>query len=212
MPVSKVIFWSLLGIVLVACDSSGTDPQPDSGAGGNHPPSIGGNPSQQIIVGSAYLFTPTASDDDGDTLSFEIVNKPEWADFDRQNGALTGTPGVSHVGTTSDVVISVSDGTSEVEMAPFALTVGFGRASLTWAGPSLRSDNSALPLSEIDGYRIYHGPSEDQLALIANIDDASATQYTVDSLTAGTHYFAVTSYDIHGSESALSNIGTKTLP
>lgn len=209
MSISKLFFWPSLGIVLVACgNNAGTDPVEDA----NHPPSIGGTPLQQIIVGSTFSFTPTASDSDGDTLSFEIENKPAWADFDPQNGALTGTPDESRIGTTSGVVIRVSDGTSTVELAPFDLTVAYGSASLSWVAPSSRSDNSALPLSEIGGYRVYYGPSEDQLVLLASIDDASVTQYTANSLAAGTHYFAVTSYDVQGGESALSNIGGKTLP
>ncbi len=44
------------------------------------------------------VFTPSANDADGDTLTFTISNRPSWATFNGTTGRLSGTPGASHVG------------------------------------------------------------------------------------------------------------------
>ncbi|NVK29936.1 MAG: putative Ig domain-containing protein, partial [Gammaproteobacteria bacterium] len=86
-------------------------------------PVISGTPATSVNEDSAYRFTPTASDDDGDTLTFSIVNQPSWANFDTSTGALSGTPDNADVGNTTGIVISVSDGTDTVDLAAFDLQV-----------------------------------------------------------------------------------------
>ena len=51
-------------------------------------------------------------DPDGKALTFSITNAPAWASFDTATGRLSGTPGAEHVGATSGIVISVSDGSA----------------------------------------------------------------------------------------------------
>jgi len=89
----------------------------------NTPPSISGTPITSIVQGSSYLFTPTASDTDGDTLLFSINNKPQWANFNTGTGTLSGTPASSDTGTTSNIVISVNDGKSLSALPAFNITV-----------------------------------------------------------------------------------------
>ncbi|WP_340679257.1 FG-GAP-like repeat-containing protein [Paraglaciecola sp.] len=86
-------------------------------------PVISGSPATSVYAGNAYSFAPTASDADGDTLSFSINNKPSWASFSASTGKLSGTPNSGDIGTTSGIVIKVSDGTSEVSLAAFNVTV-----------------------------------------------------------------------------------------
>jgi hypothetical protein len=73
----------------------------------NHAPVISGTPTGGITAGNAYSFTPAASDQDGNPLTFNITNKPPWATFSAVTGALTGTP---VAGTYGNIQISVSDG------------------------------------------------------------------------------------------------------
>ncbi|KXJ98108.1 MAG: Chitinase A1 precursor [Parcubacteria bacterium OLB19] len=74
----------------------------------NVPPSISGTPATTTIIGDVYTFTPIATDQNGDPLTFSITNKPTWATFDTKTGKLTGTP--TATGTHSNITISVTDG------------------------------------------------------------------------------------------------------
>ena len=89
----------------------------------NQAPSISGTPPAQVTVGNAYSFTPTASDPNGDPLSFSIQGHPSWANFNTSTGRLSGTPGENHVGTYSNINIAVSDGSNTRALPAFAITV-----------------------------------------------------------------------------------------
>jgi hypothetical protein len=91
--------------------------------GGNHPPSISGQPDTNTRVGMTYSFTPTASDTDGDKLSFSIANRPSWLKFDSTTGTLSGVPNSANLGTYKSIVISVSDGMASASLASFSITV-----------------------------------------------------------------------------------------
>ncbi len=87
----------------------------------NHAPTISGTPATSVTVGNAYTFTPTASDSDGDSLTFSISSKPAWANFDTSTGKLTGTP--NSASEHSGITITVSDGKASANLAAFSLTV-----------------------------------------------------------------------------------------
>ncbi len=87
-------------------------------------PTIAGTPALTVDEDSPYSFTPNGADADGDPLTYSIVNKPPWADFDTATGALTGTPLHEHVGTTTGIVISVSEPSgAEASLPAFDITV-----------------------------------------------------------------------------------------
>src|SRR5580700_9535538 len=44
-------------------------------------PTISGHPITSLNVGSAYIFTPTVTDPNGEPLAFSIQNKPVWVTF-----------------------------------------------------------------------------------------------------------------------------------
>jgi cytochrome c peroxidase len=94
----------------------------------NRSPTISGTPRTQIDVGQNYEFIPTASDPDGDSLTFSIKNKPDWAIFDSATGKLSGQPSSSQTGTSSDIEISVTDGNATVSLSPFSITVNAAAA------------------------------------------------------------------------------------
>jgi len=89
----------------------------------NTPPQIGGSPATSVTEGQAYSFTPTASDADGDTLTFSISGRPSWASFNTGNGNLSGTPGGGDVGSYGNITITVSDGVDSDSLGPFSITV-----------------------------------------------------------------------------------------
>ncbi|OEG74517.1 hypothetical protein BEL05_18955 [Shewanella colwelliana] len=90
----------------------------------NDAPVIGGTPNVSVDEDTLYSFTPTVTEDDStDTLSFIIANKPAWAQFSVTDGTLTGTPTNDDVGVTTNVLISVSDGTIQVDLPAFDIEV-----------------------------------------------------------------------------------------
>ncbi len=117
------------GIVITVTDSAGASaslpPFNLTVTNVNDPPTISGTPPTSVAEDTAYSFTPTASDPDaGDTLTFSITNKPSWAGFNTATGKLSGTPGNGDVGTTSGIVITVTDSAgASASLPPFNLTV-----------------------------------------------------------------------------------------
>lgn len=87
----------------------------------NRAPTISGTPQVAVAAGTAYRFQPTASDPDGNPLSFSIVNKPAWASFNGATGALTGAP--TAAGTFGSVTIRVSDGRLTTSLPAFTIAV-----------------------------------------------------------------------------------------
>ncbi len=98
----------------------------NSGGNSNSAPTISGTPATSVTVETAYSFIPSANDVDGDNLDFTINNKPSWADFNPNTGALTGTPESQDEGITQNIQISVSDDVLTASLAAFSITVNSG--------------------------------------------------------------------------------------
>jgi hypothetical protein len=155
---------------------------------------------------------PTASDANGDTLTFTVQNMPSWASFSASTGKLSGTPTSANVGTTSNIVISVSDGKATVSLAAFSIAVtspvANGTATVKWTPPTTNSDGSAL--TNLAGFNVYWGTSAGNLNKSAQVVGPSSTNYMVTGLGTGTWYFAVAAYTSTGAQSALSTVNSKT--
>jgi len=89
----------------------------------NSAPQISGSAPANANVGENYFFIPTASDPDGDALSFSVSGLPSWASFRTFNGRIRGTPQAGDVGTYSNISITVSDGQASASLGPFTITV-----------------------------------------------------------------------------------------
>ncbi len=70
-------------------------------------------------------------------------------------------------------------------------------------------DGSAI--SDLAGYRIYHGTSADALNGMVQVSSPGISVYVIDNLPVGTHYFAVTAYNSGGVESDRSDVASKTI-
>ena len=174
---------------------------------------ISGNPPTSVNAGSAYSFTPTASGPGGTTLTFSIQNQPAWASFNAGNGALSGNPGAANVGTYSNILISVSNGSSAASLPAFSISVNQvsnGTASLTWT-PVTKNTNGTV-LANLAGYRVHYGTSANGMKTVVTLANPSLTNYLVTNLSSGTWYFGITAYTKSGMESSLSNVGQKTIP
>jgi hypothetical protein len=178
----------------------------------NPPPTISGTPATSANAGTAYSFTPTASDPNGNTLTFSVQNLPSWASFNTHTGMLSGIPGAGDAGTDSNIVISVSDGTSSVALAAFSINVtqaASGGATLNWSAPTQNTNGTAL--TNLAGYNIYYGTSAGNLSQSVQVANPGLTSYVLSNLAAGTWYFEVNAYTTTGAESVVSNIASKTI-
>jgi hypothetical protein len=183
----------------------------------NQAPVISGNPTNSVDAGGSYSFTPNASDDDNDSLTFSVTNLPAWAQFNNQTGALSGSPSADDVGSYNNIVITVSDGTDQASLSAFRITVNAvvaepetGSISLSWVAPTTRTDGSTLNLSEIQGYCIYIGTTRNNLEMVADINQGDRTNYVLDNLDLGEYYVAVSVYDLQNNMSSYSNIVLKS--
>ncbi len=179
----------------------------------NSPPSISGTPATTVRQDQSFSFTPSASDADGNPLTFSISNRPPWASFSNTTGRLSGTPSASSAGTYTGIVISVSDGEATRSLPAFTVTVTpttTGSATLTWLPPTQNTDGS--PLSDLAGYKIYWGQSQRDYSNSVTLNNPGLASYIVEQLTSGRWYFATTSFNSQGVESAFSNEGSKTIP
>jgi hypothetical protein len=86
-------------------------------------PTISGTPPTSVLGWHEYSFTPIAKGPSGYKLTFSISGKPSWAGFSTTTGQLSGMPETANVGTSSTIVISVSDGVARASLAPFTLKV-----------------------------------------------------------------------------------------
>jgi hypothetical protein len=110
-------------------------------------------------------------------------------------------------------VITVSDGTTTASLPAFTITVtqssATGTATLSWSAPTQNSDGSSL--TNLAGYRVYHGTSSSSLTDVVDVPGAAVTSYTWNQLASGTHYFAVSAYASTGAESTQSAVVSKTI-
>jgi hypothetical protein len=219
--------WTLIAIVLMLVGCGGGDDAPGAPAasqGASNPPSasappaasdslmLHGVPATAASIAAKYSFKPTVTNTSGSELTFEIANKPEWATFSPTTGQLQGTPTAADVGTTSNIVIQVSDGTEFTTLPVFSITVAgvsVGSATVRWMPPTQNTDGS--PLTDLAGYRIYWGTAPDDFSNSTTIKTVGLTTYVVENLAPGRYYFAMTALNAAGRESELTAAASKTI-
>ena len=211
----------LVAIQLVGCDNSSssssnspasTPAANSSVTGANGSATISGTPIASVVVGSAYNFTPAASDPNGNALSFSIQNKPSWASFNSQTGQLSGTPTSADVGSYSNVSISVSDGVLSATLASFSISVtqiGTGSATLSWIPPTTNANGTTL--TNLAGYLVHYGTNAASLAETITIANPGISTYVISNLSPGTWFFSVTAFNTSKVESNFSNIVNKMI-
>ena len=179
----------------------------------NTAPTITGAPPTSVLQDNTYRFAPSASDADGDALTFRVANLPPWAAFDSATGTLSGKPGAADVGTYSNIVVSVSDGKTVASLPAFSIAVqaySLGSATLLWTPPTQNLDGS--PLTNLAGYKLYWGTAPKSYSKSVTIANPGITSYVIENLQAGTYYFSATAYTTGGTESPLSGEASKTIP
>ena len=212
--VAKVLC-CLLAVSAAGCGDGGNSSTSASAPVTQTPPpsastlSISGTPSTQVRVGQAYSFQPTVKSSGG-TVGFSIQNKPPWATFSVATGQLAGTPGSSNVGTFANITITATDGAATASLPGFSLTVAQnGTVTLNWNVPT--TNTNGTPLTDLAGYSIDYGTAASMLNESVAVSNPATTTYTIQNLTSGTWYFAITAVTSAGTHSALSNVVSTTL-
>jgi hypothetical protein len=151
----------LAAIIIAGCgggdggSESAPQASPAPGSGSNAAPTIQGTPTSSVLAGQQYSFQPSASDPNGDALTFAVTNLPSWAAFNTSTGRISGAPTSADVGTYSGITVTVSDGQATASLTAFAISVtetATGSATLSWTPPTLNSDGSTL--TDLAGYQV----------------------------------------------------------
>jgi hypothetical protein len=178
---------------------------------------LSGSPATHVVAGSAYVFQPSASENAG-TVTFSITGQPSWATFNAATGELSGTPTSADLGQSAAITIVADDSGTTASIGPFSIDVTAavvdpppptGSASLSWVAP-IDNTNGTL-LNQLAGYHIHYGTSANALTQSIDVSGTSTTTYVISNLAAGTYYFAVSAYTAQGTESALSDVASKTI-
>jgi len=90
-----------------------------------------------------------------------------------------------------------------------ATTPANGTATLNWVPPTGNTDGT--PVTPLVGYHVFFGTSASALTQSIAVSGGTTTSYEITGLTAGTWYFAVAADATDGTESAQSNLGSKTI-
>ncbi|MBV1907825.1 MAG: tandem-95 repeat protein, partial [Kangiellaceae bacterium] len=107
----------------------------------NDAPEIGGTPASSVVQDNLYSFTPTASDVDGDSLTFSVLNAPSWTTFNTGDGTLSGTPTNANLGVFGNIQISVSSNGDLSDFLPaFTITVDNSNDAPTAVDDSATTD------------------------------------------------------------------------
>jgi hypothetical protein len=184
---------------------------PPNNTPANSAPTISGTVPTEVAADYPYSFEPTASDSNGDALSFTVTNLPPWASFSQATGEISGNPTQANVGVYQNIRISVSDGTASASLAPFSIDVvafGSGNALLSWVAPTENTDGS--PLVNLDKYTIFWGAAPGSYAKSVEVD-VGITSFLVEGLTRGTWYFSAKAINDAAVASTFSNIASKTI-
>jgi hypothetical protein len=115
----------------------------------------------------------------------------------------------SSVGSPIAAVTAGAGASPSVPTAATPTPTVQGWAALSWDTPLQNDDGS--PLTDLAGFRIYYGTSATNLSQVAQINQPSATSFTVNDLNAGTWYFALTAVNSQGVESQRSGVASKAV-
>ena len=129
------------GVTVTASDTYDTTSATAFNVAVNHAPTISSVSCADGLDTAAYTCSVSASDSDSDdTLVYTIANNPSWASIS-SSGVITGT---AQTGTTSNISVTVSDGTDSATSNTFSITIDPNTAT------KLADSSSVLTTSDVD--------------------------------------------------------------
>ena len=79
-------------------------------------------PITQVNENTNYAYQVTATDADGNTLTYSLTQAPSWLSINSQTGLISGTAPLVSANSNFSIIISVSDGATSVTQT-YVLTV-----------------------------------------------------------------------------------------
>jgi hypothetical protein len=143
---------------------------------------ISGSPPSTVTVGSAYAFTPTATDSAGGKVSFSITGKPSWAAFSSTTGKLSGTPGSGNVGKYTNIGIEAYDGSSTA-MKWFSITVQSG--SSTPAASTVKISGTAATSATVGSAYRFQPTASDSAGRTLSFSVSNKPSWAIFSISNG---------------------------
>lgn len=148
----------------------------------NDAPKISGDPPLSLRAYSNYLFVPTSSDIDRDSLNFSVDLLPAWLGLDDTTGRISGTPTNGDVGDHPDIVLYVTDGEITTELNKFTINVTFNPWSPRTDMPTARTAASASAVGT-DIYVIGGHDGNVSLTVMEKYDTVNDTWTTMPSMS-----------------------------
>jgi hypothetical protein len=133
--------------------------------GANQPPVLDAIGDKSVDEGQSLEFTVSASDPEGDNLTYSASNLPSGASFNPGTQTFSWTPGTGQAGTYSDVHFEVSDG-EFVDSENITITV------TSYTPPTI----SFIPPTDADGTTV----SRDWTEINTSINSTSDTSGFID--------------------------------
>jgi len=88
----------------------------------NRAPFITSTAPTQILEGDTYIYNPTATDEDGDTLTWSLADEPDGMTIASETGAISWVP-AEGVLTSPRISLLVSDGLGGVDYEEIIVTI-----------------------------------------------------------------------------------------
>ncbi len=113
-------------------------------SGGNQPPVLAPIGNKTTVAGSQLQFTISATDPDGNPLTYSASNLPSGASFNAGTRTFSWTPTTGQVGTYSNVHFEVSDGSlTDYEDITITVTASPSLPLRVEAGGGVYTDSSS---------------------------------------------------------------------
>jgi len=164
--------------------------------------------------GVATTITLSASDVDGDSLTYSVVAGPAHGTLSGTAPNLSYTSAPSYSGSDS-FTFKAYDGTVDSNIASVSITIVDRSAPATPTGLNISLSSIAVSLDWNDntepdraGYNVYRSASAGGPFTKLNASLLSSSQYNDTSAPGGTSYYRVTAVDTSGNEStpAVTNV------
>jgi VCBS repeat-containing protein len=169
----------------------------------NYAPILDPIGNMSVNEGELIEFTITASDPDGDVLTYSATNLPEGAAFDPEAQLFSWTPGWQSSGRHNDIVFSVSDGSDYdeeiiaidvIDKSPLVAPTGL---VAVYDGNSIALAWNSVIQTELYGYNVFRSTSNPGYYEKLNDFPITSTQYTDNNFEPGiTYYYFVTAVDV----------------